>query len=72
MTELYADIPDEVREGAEFIVNLALAQRNPLSAVRMVKEYADSCLNDYEKEFVDFYFNLRLEQLRNENSDDKR
>lgn len=72
MTELYADIPDEVREGTEFIVNLALMQKNPLSAVRMVKEYADSCFNEYEKDFVDFYFNMRLEQLRNENSDDKR
>lgn len=72
MTELFADIPDEVREGTEFMVNLALMQKNPLSAVRMVKEYADSCLNDYEREFVDFYFNLRLEQLKNEDTDAKR
>ncbi len=72
MTEIYSDIPDEVRESAEFIVNLALLKKNPLSAVKMVREYANTCLNDYEREYVDFYFNLRLEQLRNESDNDNR
>lgn len=72
MTEIYSDIPDEVKEGVEFIVNLALLKKNPIATVKMVRDYANTLLSDYEREYVDFYFNLRLEQIRNESNNDNR
>jgi hypothetical protein len=32
----------------------------------MIDDYRNSCLNEREKEFVDFYFNFRLKNLSNE------
>ena len=36
----------------------------------MVSDFANSCINEEDKEFVDFYFKLRLEQLKNESNND--
>ena len=32
----------------------------------LLSSYRDSCYNEEEKEFVDFYFNMRLEALKEE------
>ena len=69
MNEIFENIPQRMREQAEFVVNLALQQKDIVSAVTALKAYADTCQSDEEREFVDFYFNLRMEQMLNENRD---
>ena len=64
MVELFADVPAHIKEQAELWVNLALRQNNPVKAMKIMEEFRPM-LNDREKEFVDFYFNLRLEKLKN-------
>lgn len=66
MIELFTDIPDYVKIQSKFWVDLALQQRDALAAVKMIDDYRNSCLNEREKEFVDFYFNFRLKNLSNE------
>lgn len=70
MVEIFKDIPDYIKIQSEFWVDKALQQHEVKDAFRIIEEYRNSCLNDKEKEFVDFYFNYRLEKLRNENIND--
>ena len=69
MIELFTDIPERIKSQAKFWVDQALNEPNILSGLKMINDYRDSCLNEEEKNFVDFYFNLRMEQiLSNENT----
>ena len=63
MVEIFPNVSEQVRQQAKFWVDLALQQKNLYTAARMVSEYANSCFNDEEKDFVDFYFKMRLEEL---------
>ena len=66
MEELFPNIPEQSRKNAEFIVEMALRQKNITSAVKALNEYTNSCTSDEEKEFVEFYFNMKMEQMLNE------
>ena len=66
MEELFSNIPEQSRKNAEFIVEMALRQKNITSAVKVLNEYTNSCTSDEEKEFVEFYFNMKMEQMLNE------
>ena len=70
MVELFPNVPEHIRELAKNWVDLALKQPNPFEGVKMVSNFAHSCKTEEEKEFVDFYFRLRLEQLKNESNND--
>jgi hypothetical protein len=63
MVELFTDIPEYIKVQSKFWVDLALSQDDPLAAIQMLESYRSSCLNEREKEFVDFYFNMRVEDL---------
>lgn len=63
MTEIYENIPEQVRQQAKFWVDMALLQHSIPTAIRMVNEYINSCANEEEQEFVDFYFRSRMESL---------
>jgi hypothetical protein len=45
---------------------MALRQKNILSTIKVLNEYTETCSSEEEKEFVEFYFNMRMEQLLNE------
>lgn len=66
MEELFPNIPEQSKKNAEFIVEMALRQKNITSAVKVLNEYTNSCISDEEKEFVEFYFNMKMEQMLNE------
>ena len=70
MIELFPNTPQYIRDLAKYWVDLALKQKNIFEGVKMVSDFANTCINEEDKEFVDFYFKLRLEQLRNESSND--
>ena len=66
MIELFPGIPEQVRKNAEFMFEMALRQKNILSTIKVLNEYTETCSSEEEKEFVEFYFNMRMEQLLNE------
>lgn len=66
MIELFPDIPEQVRKNAEFMFEMALRQKNILSTIKVLNEYTETCSSEEEKEFVEFYFNMRMEQMLNE------
>ena len=59
--EIFQDISKEFKACAEFIFNMALRQHNPQSVVKTLNNFTNSCINEEEKQFVEFYFNLRME-----------
>ena len=65
MIEIFADIDDSIKEQTEYWVNLALKQSNPLEAVKILSEFRGVQENERDKEFIDFYVNLRLQELSN-------
>lgn len=67
MTEIFADIPKWVKLQAQSWFDLAIRQKNPSVGVKMLNDYKNSTLSDYEREFVDFYFQLRMEEILNAN-----
>ena len=66
MEELFVNIPDYIKILSEFWVNLSLRQDDPVSGLQMLYDFAQSCPTEEERAYVDFYFNLRMEQLNNE------
>ena len=69
MTELFANIPQFSRDAAKFMVDLALSQNNGIAAVQMLDQYARSCPSEEERDFFNFYVNMRLTQLHEDTTD---
>ena len=70
MIEIFTNIPEEVKEQTKLIVNFIFSQLDPESGPKFIESYISSCQDEEEKEFIRFYFNMRMEQLLNENNND--
>lgn len=70
MIELFADIPQEVRDRAKFWIDMSLRQHTLSQAAKMIREYINSCTNEEEADFVEFYFHTRMEELLNAGHND--
>ena len=70
MIEIYKNIPDYVKTLTDFWVNRAIKCNNPILAVTMISNFKSQLLTQEEKDFVDFYFDMKMEQLKNENNND--
>jgi hypothetical protein len=66
MTELFPDISEKVRSNAEIAWRLAQTFHNPISTVKFLSDYTAAAPTDEEREFLQFYFNLQMELLKNE------
>lgn len=70
MTEIYPNITEETRRLTAAAFDLALAQKNPVRGTKVLENYLQTLKSDEEKEFANFYFNLKMEQLVNESNND--
>ena len=70
MVEIYKDIPEEIRKQTELIANFIFSTLEPEAGLKFMESYIASCENEEEKEFIRFYFNMRMEQILNENNND--
>lgn len=66
MIELFNNVSNEVKELISYCVDLAFLQPTPLECASVVNDFRKTCKTEEEKDFLDFYFNLRLELLNNE------
>ncbi len=67
MQEIYKDIRDSVKQVADFAWNVAVAQPNPMDAANFldnVTRYYKNFLTDEEVEFLQFYFNMKMEMMK--------
>lgn len=72
MIELFENISEKSRKQAEFMFDMAMRQPNITSALKVLNDYTNACFDEKEKQFVEFYFNFRMESLLNENFNDQR
>ena len=70
MIELFTNIPEEVKEQTKLIINFIFSQLDPESGLKFIESYISSCENEEERDFIRFYFNMRMDQLLNENNND--
>lgn len=62
MVEIFKDVSEEARKRAEFIFDMAMRQKDLSSTVQVLNDYTKTCVGE-EQEFVEFYFNYRLEKM---------
>ena len=70
MTEIFTNIPKSVKDQTQMLVDLAFKQPNFKDCINMIKEYIKTSYTVEEQEFVDFYCQLKMEMLNNENHND--
>lgn len=66
MRELYADLPQEIKDYIIFYIDSVLKNFQLLDAANIIREFASKCIDEEEQEFIDFYFNLKLEEMQKE------
>lgn len=71
MIEIFENIPQSVKNKAEFVFNMASYRKSAPSIVKILNDYTNSCTNEEEKEFIRFYFNLRMQELLNGNDNNQ-
>ena len=69
MTELFTNVRDEVKETADMAWRLAISQKNPINAAEFLNNttnYYRNIFTEEEIEFLQFYFNMKMEMIKNE------
>jgi prephenate dehydrogenase len=66
MTELFADVSKQVKDRAKFWVDIALLNPDTMARAQEILNFRNSLEREDEKEFVDFYVNMRALQARDE------
>ena len=67
MTEIYENVSDSAKEIASIAWKIAIALNNPASAANFlnsVTEYYRNSLTEEEVEFLQFYFNMKMEMMK--------
>ena len=70
MTELFTNIPDEIKKQHETIIDLAFTILNPFQIDSFLQNYINNTQADDEKDFINFLVNLRRVKYQNEHNND--
>ena len=68
MTEIFTNVRDEVKHVAEAAWILVKSKDDPSKAAELlhtVVEYARNVYTEEEVEFLQFYFNMQMEMMKN-------
>lgn len=67
MIELFENVSDRTKEIAENAWNITMLQSNSIKAadfLNNVTNYYSSILTDEDVEFLQFYFNMKMEMMK--------
>ena len=64
MIEIFNNISQKTKEQVRFWVNVALTKENPMDAAKVISNFSKTLKTEEEQNFLDFYFNMRLLQLK--------
>ena len=70
MIELFPDLPTAIKQEIANIINAAFESLEIHDCTELIAKFANNCTNEDEKNFIDFYFKFKLEQIRNESNND--
>ena len=65
MIELFQHLSNETKQMIETYVDMTLLHAEPLKIPMLINDFAKVMTTDEAKDFVDFYFRLKMEELRN-------
>lgn len=65
MIELFEDLSQETKQMITSYIDMALIAIEPLKLPQLISDFANTMPTEEASEFVDFYFKLKLEELRN-------
>lgn len=65
MTELFSNISDELRQEAQLVWDFVQTQ-SPEVAINLINTYISFKHTEEEQEFLEFFFSVQLEKLKNE------
>lgn len=75
MTEIFTNISDNTKELANNIWTIASLQKNPVKAANFLNDtvnYLKNFNTEDEINFLQFYFNMKMEELKRDNTDSER
>ena len=67
MQEIFENVSDTTKELAETAWKLALSQKDPMRAAKFLNNvigYYQHVLSEEEIEFLQFYFNMKMEMMK--------
>lgn len=67
MQEIFKDVSQQTKEIADLAWRIATVQPDPIAAANfldMVTNYYDKILSENEIEFLRFYFNMKMEMMK--------
>ena len=64
--ELFTELSEEVKNEIRNYIDSVLKNFPLLSAAKAIREFANGCIDEEEQNFIDFYFNLKLEEMQKE------
>lgn len=72
MTEIFETISRDARDAAESAFNLAILLKTPANSADFLHNFTEYYIAVHPepniREFLQFYFNMRMEDLKNEDS----
>ena len=60
MIELFANVSKKVKDETKFWVEIAMLNPDPQEGAKEILAYRNTLKTEEEKDFVDFYFNMRM------------
>ena len=66
MIELFKNVSDKVKNETKFWFEICLLKNDPREAAKILLDFQKTLQTEEEKDYVDFYFNMRMLQLREE------
>ena len=67
MTEIYENVSDNAKQIADLAWQIAIVLKDPVKAANFlnsVTEYYRNSLTEEEVEFLQFYFNMKMEMMK--------
>lgn len=68
MIELFPDVSTTFKKQVEFLVEQASHQKDILASMKMIKDFSDTCINESEKDFINFYLHIKAMELEDNES----
>lgn len=68
MIELFAGLPSNLKIQIQKFIDGILNKYDLIEAVKIIADFSNSCSSEEEQDFIDFYFNMKMEQLKNESN----
>lgn len=68
MMELFENLSQEMKQMITSYIDMAIIAVEPMKLPQLISDFANTMPTEEASDFVDFYFKLKLEELRNGNN----